>query len=123
MSPKNLMKCGNNNIVMLFLVAALFITAIMLMDPGLFHMPNKDKKEKYRLRPEVIKVKVSSAPESPDGIFKLPNKMACVPGPGKKAAYYSKDLTPGGICGDQEWVNKAMNGYEIIGGIGGSLLR
>lgn len=44
-------------------------------------------------------------------------KMECVPGPEPNASPYTKDLTPGGICGAQECVADNAN-YTIIGGIG-----
>lgn len=53
---------------------------------------------------------------------KLPYTMDCVPGPGENASYYTKDLTPGGFCGDQKFVRDAMT-YSILDGIGGSLLE
>jgi len=48
--------------------------------------------------------------------------MGCVPGPTKEAAYYTKDLTPGGVCGGQALV-AAQAEYSILGGIGGSLME
>ena len=55
-------------------------------------------------------------------LFKLPNKLECVPGPQATASPYTKDLTPGGICGAQECVRAHAEDYTIVGGIGGSLL-
>ena len=54
-------------------------------------------------------------------IFDLPCKTECVPGAGESGSYYTKDLSPCGICGAQEFVNSQSN-YNITGGIGGSLL-
>jgi hypothetical protein len=54
-------------------------------------------------------------------IFDLPCKPECVPGAGESGSYYTKDLTPCGICGAQEFV-KSQSNYNISGGIGGSLL-
>jgi hypothetical protein len=51
---------------------------------------------------------------------KLENKIECTPGR-KKGSAYTKGLTPGGICGAQKHVAK-FAAYEIIGGIGGSLI-
>jgi len=53
-------------------------------------------------------------------IFDLEHKIECVPG-SPESAYYTKSLTPGGICGDQEFVKKSADA-KIIGGIGGSLI-
>lgn len=54
-------------------------------------------------------------------LFDLPYKTECVPGPQKTADYYTRGLTPGGVCGGQDRVNKQAN-YKITGGIGGILL-
>lgn len=77
------------------------------------------KKSGYKLSPEPVDV----APMiDGDAITKLPYTLECVPGPGKDAAYYTKDLSPGGFCGDQALVRDAMS-YKILGGVGGSLLE
>ena len=77
------------------------------------------KKSGYRLSPEPVDV---SPLIDGDAVTKLPYSLECVPGPGKDAAYYTKDLTPGGFCGDQALVRDAMS-YKILGGVGGSLLE
>ena len=77
------------------------------------------KKSGYKLSPEPVDV---SPMIDGDAVSKLPYSLECVPGPGKDAAYYTKDLTPGGFCGDQALVRDAMS-YKILGGIGGSLLE
>ena len=74
-------------------------------------------KSTYSLRPESIKV---TGP-SDKSIFDLPYKLECVPGPQATASYYTKDLSPGGVCGAQEFVVNQSE-YEITDGIGGSLL-
>src|SRR6056300_282239 len=76
------------------------------------------KKSGYKLSPEPVDV---SPLIDGDAVTKLPYSLECVPGPGKDAAYYTKDLTPGGFCGDQALVRDAMS-YKILGGVGGSLL-
>lgn len=70
----------------------------------------------YLLSPTPVVVKGSEG-----SFFDLKYDISCVPGPDKTAAYYTKDLTPGGYCGDQDFVSEKAN-YEIIDGIGGSLL-
>ena len=76
------------------------------------------KRSPYELSPEPIKITGSR-----DGdIFSLSTDIKCVPGPSASAAYYTKDLTPGGICGDQEFVRSQAEDYKIVDGIGGSLL-
>jgi hypothetical protein len=77
------------------------------------------KKSGYKLSPEPVDV---SPMIDGNAVTKLPYSLECVPGPGKDAAYYTKDLTPGGFCGDQALVRDAMS-YKILGGVGGSLLE
>ena len=77
------------------------------------------KKSGYKLSPEPVDV---SPIIDGDAITKLSYSLECVPGPGKDAAYYTKDLSPGGFCGDQALVRDSMS-YKILGGIGGSLLE
>lgn len=55
-------------------------------------------------------------------INKLKYGMECVPGPQATASPYTKNLTPGGVCGIQECVRSQAEDYEIVDGIGGSLL-
>lgn len=69
---------------------------------------------KYQPRTLVIK------PVSEKSIFDLKNSLECVPG-AKKGSPYTKDLTPGGICGAQKLVDDIAS-YEIEEGIGGSLI-
>jgi len=77
------------------------------------------KKSGYKLSPEPVEVEPIIGGEA---VTKLPYTLDCVPGPGKDAAYYTKDLTPGGFCGDQALVREAMS-YKILSGVGGSLLE
>jgi hypothetical protein len=77
------------------------------------------KKSGYKLSPEPVDV---SPMIDGNAVIKLPYSLECVPGPGKDAAYYTKDLTPGGFCGDQALVRDAMS-YKILSGVGGSLLE
>jgi hypothetical protein len=68
----------------------------------------------YEPRPLLIKEKTN------ESFFGLQHKEECTPGHGEKGAYYSKSLTPGGMCGGQKLVSDYAN-YEITGGIGGVL--
>jgi hypothetical protein len=56
-------------------------------------------------------------------IKNLDHSLACVVGPGESSGYYSKGLTPGGLCGDQKLIREQMRGYKILSGVGGSLLE
>ncbi len=79
------------------------------------------KKSNYVLSPEPITI-TSSAKQTGD-IFSLPYSISCVPGPDASGEYYTKDLTPGGICGGQEFVRSQAEDYQIVGGIGVPLLE
>ena len=67
-------------------------------------------------------VATSSGDDNFQAMTDLPYKLSCVPGPQADASPYTKSLTPGGVCGIQEFVNARSN-YTITGGIGGSLLE
>lgn len=71
----------------------------------------------------VVSVAGPDAAAGPKSIFELKNGLGCTSGPSADAAYYSKDLTPGGLCGDQLYVRAQMRDYTIEDGIGGSLLE
>lgn len=58
---------------------------------------------------------------TPGSIFDIKNNLKCVPGPGADSAYYTQDLTPGGLCGDAEFVRSQQRDFTISSGIGGSL--
>ena len=62
----------------------------------------------------------SAGGDPPSHLFDLPYKLDCTPGK-PDGAYYTKDLTPGGLCGGQKFVD-AATGYTITGGIGGPLI-
>ena len=65
----------------------------------------------------------AAAKGGPLDIFGAKSSLKCVPGPDKDAAYYTEDLTPGGMCGDQEFVRDQMRDWTINSGIGGSLFE
>ena len=60
--------------------------------------------------------------KDPSQFGDLRPSLACVPGPEKESAYYTMGLTPGGLCGDMDFVASQMRDYKITDGIGGSLL-
>lgn len=68
----------------------------------------------YEPRPLVIRENTN------ESIFGLQHKEECAPGHGEGGAYYSKSLTPGGLCGGQKLVSDYSK-YEITSGIGGVL--
>jgi hypothetical protein len=64
-----------------------------------------------------------SSSGAPGDLFKLKHKLDCVAGGfNKDSAFYSKSLTPGGLCGDMDFVRNQERDYAIVGGHGGSLL-
>jgi hypothetical protein len=64
----------------------------------------------------------SQGGDRPASIFGLTPSLECTPGPSEKASYYTSGLTPGGLCGDGDFVRDEMRVYSISDGIGGSLL-
>lgn len=82
------------------------------------------KSSSYMLGPVISESEITATSTGDDnfkGMMDLPYKMDCVPGPQAGASPYTKSLTPGGMCGIQEFVNARSN-YVITGGIGESLL-
>ena len=75
------------------------------------------RRESYKLSPTSIQTTGGST----GSLFDLPYKLECVPGPTAQSSYYTKGLSPGGICGAQKHVEDAVN-YKITGGVGGSLI-
>ena len=64
-----------------------------------------------------------NAQKDPKDLFGITPSVECVPGPGEKADYYTMGLTPGGLCGDQQFIHDQMRDFAISDGIGGSLLE
>jgi hypothetical protein len=63
------------------------------------------------------------AASGPQSIFDLRPNLECTPGPAEHASYYTNGLTPGGLCGDGEFVKNQLREFNIENGIGGSLLE
>jgi hypothetical protein len=60
--------------------------------------------------------------KEPSAFGDLRPSLSCVPGPEQNSSYYTMGLTPGGVCGDMNFVSSQMKDYSIADGIGGSLL-
>jgi len=103
------MKCSKTNLA----TASAVIILVAVIAVSLFGK----KSSPYTLKALVLK---DDPPQKP--LKSLKYDVACTPGPSPQGAYYTKALTPGGFCGDQELVNAAMHGYTITSGVGGSLL-
>lgn len=72
---------------------------------------------------DLVTTQGDAAASGPKSIFGLKGSLACQPsGYNKDSSYYTKSLTPGGLCGDEDYVRNQQRDYEIDSGIGGSLL-
>lgn len=65
----------------------------------------------------------AEASSGPKFLNEIPSSLECTPGPSEKASYYTRGLTPGGLCGDGEAVRAQIRDFSIENGIGGSLLE
>jgi len=97
------------------------VTVALVMMVGLLIVvaTRKKKTSSYELRP--IPINVEAAAGSEGNLLSKPYNLECVPSSKPTAGYYTKSLTPGGVCDGQSWVVANAN-YKIMGGIGGSLL-
>lgn len=59
----------------------------------------------------------------PASIFAIRPDLRCTPGPSAQAGYYTSGLTPGGLCGDMDFVHKQQRDYSILSGVGGPLME
>jgi hypothetical protein len=59
----------------------------------------------------------------PGSVFDIQPSLDCTAGPSEKADYYSRGLTPGGLCGGSAYVREQIRDFAIVDGIGGSLLE
>lgn len=94
----------NRNALMMIVGLLIFISAL-----GAF------RTSMYQPKP------ITTKTVSDKSIFDLPVDLKCTAGSGKNDSPYSKGLTPGGVCGAQQNVSDQA-GYDITGGIGGSLI-
>ena len=63
------------------------------------------------------------ASKGPMSLTEIPSTLECTPGPAENASYYTRGLTPGGLCGDGDVVRNQIRDFSIENGIGGSLLE
>lgn len=63
------------------------------------------------------------AKSGPTSLTEIPSSLECTPGPAEGASYYTRGLTPGGLCGDGDMVRNQIRDFNIETGIGGSLLE
>ena len=57
---------------------------------------------------------IQGTDKEPQDFFNLPVDLKCTPGPSKDADYYTRGLTPGGMCGGGQFVNEQMKNYKIM---------
>lgn len=105
----NKINCSVKNLALVVVVAVLLYMAL-----------NEKPRESYTLSPSDVTTKKTG---TIDDFFNAPNKLECAPIATEGGAYYTKNLTPGGLCGGQNIVNRLMHGYTIESGVGGSLLK
>ena len=98
----------NRNTLKAIAVVFLLLCVLMMLSP---------RRSMYQPRPVNLETSEEAGATS---IFDLEHKIECVPG-SPESAYYTKSLTPGGICGDQKFVKDSADA-KIIGGLGGSLI-
>lgn len=99
----------NRNTLKAITVVFLLLCTIMMLSPR--------RRSMYQPRPINLETSEEAGVSS---IFDLEHKIECVPG-SPESSYYTKSLTPGGICGDQKFVKDSADA-KIVGGIGGSLI-
>jgi len=87
---------------------------------AILYMLVKGRKSNYSGAP-LQTVMGAAAKAGPGDIFAIKSDAKCVPGPGSESAYYTEDLTAGGLCGDQDFVRNQMRDWTISSGIGGTL--
>jgi hypothetical protein len=63
------------------------------------------------------------ASAAPMSLTEIPSSLECTPGPAENASYYTRGMTPGGLCGDGDMVRSQIRDFSIENGIGGSLLE
>jgi len=63
---------------------------------------------------------ISIKEKNTDSLFGGAYDLKCVPG-GEQGDYYTKGLSPGGMCGIQKTVSEQAE-YEMVGGIGEPLI-
>ena len=98
-------------------VVHLVIIGLLLMI--IFRMYSRPSS--FILRPSEMVTTGTGIP--PSALFDMPPDLNCVPGPASRASYYTRGLTPGGLCGDGDWVHDQQRKWKIESGIGGSLLQ
>lgn len=96
-------------------IQAVIIGLLLLIIWNLWSKPSM-----YALEPADLTIRGTSG--GPGSLFDIQPSLACTPGPSAKADYYTRGLTPGGLCGGMNYVHAQQRDYSITSGIGGPLL-
>lgn len=96
------------------IIGLLIVVVVMLSRQG--------RRSSYE--PAMLETKpTAAATAGPQSIFEIRPNLECTPGPAESASYYTNGLTPGGLCGDGDFVRNQLREFNIENGIGGSLLE
>lgn len=71
----------------------------------------------------LVTVAGPAASAGPSSLSEIPSSLECTPGPSENASYYTRGMTPGGLCGDGDMIREQIRDFSIENGIGGSLLE
>jgi hypothetical protein len=96
------------------IIGLLIVVVVMLS--------RQSKQSGYEPGP-LVTTPTAKAANGPQSIFDLRPNLECTPGPSQNASYYTNGLTPGGLCGDGDFVKNQLREFNIENGIGGSLLE
>jgi len=97
-------------------VQAVIVGLLLLIIWNLWSRPSN-----FVLAPADLAIR--GARGGPASLFDIQPNLTCTPGPSAQADYYTRGLTPGGLCGGMDYVHKQQRDYSIMNGIGGSLME
>ncbi len=96
-------------------IQAVIVALLLLIIWNLWSRPSP-----FALSPADLSIRGTRG--GPASIFDIQPNLACTPGPSAQADYYTRGLTPGGLCGGMNFVHAQQRDYAINDGIGGTLL-
>ena len=97
-------------------IQAVIVGLLLLIIWNLYSRPSN-----FVLAPADLAIR--GARGGPASLFDIQPNLACTPGPSAQADYYTRGLTPGGLCGGMDFVHKQQRDYAIMNGIGGPLME
>jgi hypothetical protein len=108
---------------MAFKIGKIFTQAVIIgLLVAILVMLVQGRGSTYEAAP-LVTVAGPQASAGPTSLTEIPSSLECTAGPSENAAYYSRGLTPGGLCGDGDMVRSQIRDFSIENGIGGSLLE